>query len=41
MVALLEENKEIIKAIADELVSRNHLTGDEFKQIVDKFNGKA
>jgi len=40
-VALVEENKEIIKAIADELVSRNHLTGDEFKEIVENFKGKA
>jgi len=40
-VALLEENKEIVKAIADELVNRNHLTGAEFKEIVEKYKGKA
>ncbi|MBE5951978.1 MAG: AAA family ATPase [Lachnospiraceae bacterium] len=36
-VALLEENREIVQAIADELISRNHLTGKEFTEIVERF----
>jgi ATP-dependent Zn protease len=33
-LALIEDGKDVIQAIADELLKENHLTGEQFKTLL-------
>ena len=37
-LAIIEEGREAIRAAADELIKKNHLTGAEFKAIMESHN---
>jgi ATP-dependent Zn protease len=40
-LAMIEDGKDVIRAIADELVKENHLTGEQFKTLMEKYRPTA